>query len=153
MTEFDRARVIFATGPDGRLSLVMVPPRVTPESLLRDVMADRCRLLTWDTNRTDRMGKNIIGYRFWDASGALLWDAEDFACSPMHAIDSDDCLRGILGFLTLRIGDTDPEYFESYTPDQMAWSQSSDCEYLSLYAMDQTDIGENEPMTFTDREG
>lgn len=36
-------------------------------------------------------------------------------------VDSDDCLRGILGFLTLRPGDTDLEYFEHYTEEQLGY--------------------------------
>jgi hypothetical protein len=47
----------------------------------------------------------------------IFW-GEDFACSPMHAINSDDCIHGLMGFLTLRPGDTDPEYFENYNAKQ-----------------------------------
>jgi hypothetical protein len=42
-----------------------------------------------------------------------------------------DHLMGLAGFLTLKPGDTDDEYFENYTPDQMEWALSSDCEELS----------------------
>lgn len=49
----------------------------------------------------------------------LLFEGEDFGCSPMHAIDSDECVAAIMSFLTLRPGDTDREYFEDYTEAQL----------------------------------
>jgi hypothetical protein len=36
----------------------------------------------------------------------------------MNADDSDETVRGLMGFLTLRPGDTDDEYFENYTKAQ-----------------------------------
>lgn len=38
--------------------------------------------------------------------------ARTSACAPGTPIDSDECLRNILGFLTLRPGNTDPDYFD-----------------------------------------
>lgn len=89
------------------------------------------RLKTWDTGRTIG-GKNCVGYRLsmgmpnivgnppvW----TVLFEGEDFGCSPLHAIDSDACVAGIMGFLTLRPGDTDREYFDSYTPEQLEYCQ------------------------------
>jgi hypothetical protein len=35
-----------------------------------------------------------------------------------------------MGYLTLRKGDTDKEYFENYTPEQRDFSDSFDCEVL-----------------------
>jgi hypothetical protein len=52
-----------------------------------------------------------------------LFEGEDFACSPCHAIDSDECIASLMGFLTLRPGDTDAEYFESYTPQQIDYCE------------------------------
>ena len=57
--------------------------------------------------------------RWGEAKNTVLFEGEDFGCSPMHAIDSDETLAGIMGFLTLRPGDTDPEYFEGYTEAQL----------------------------------
>jgi hypothetical protein len=53
----------------------------------------------------------------------------------MHATDSNETLRALLGFLTLKPGDTDREYFDDYTPAQMAFAQG-DAEMLSLYSME-----------------
>jgi hypothetical protein len=76
----------------------------------------------WDTYRTDEYHKSILAYEFSD-NGRVIFEGEDFACSPMHAIDSDECIAGLLAFLSLRPGDTDREYFDSYTPEQMAWCE------------------------------
>lgn len=82
----------------------------------------RFRLRVWDTHRTDSYGKSVLGYSlFLTKPGTLLelFRGEDFHCSPMHAIDSDDAIAGIMGFLTLRPGDTDAEYFKDYTQTQL----------------------------------
>ena len=76
------------------------------------------RLELWDTNTRDEFGKYRLGYRLkMDCN--VLFEGEDFCCSPMHAVDSDESVASLLGFLTLRPGDTDSEYFADYTPDQL----------------------------------
>ena len=90
----------------------------------------RYDLRTWDSGRTDHMGKTLLRYEFRDPRGFILFAGSDFGCSPVHAIDSDDAIGSLLGFLTLRPGDTDREYFENYTPEQMAFAESSDAEHL-----------------------
>jgi hypothetical protein len=112
---------------------------------LRTVKLDGFVLTTWDTYETDRLGKSILGYQLKGPDGEVIFEGEDFGCSPMHAIDSNEALRGILGFLTLQPGDTDDEYFEDYTPEQMEFAETH-AEELSLWAHD--DFG----MTFEDVE-
>ena len=68
----------------------------------------------------------------WDRYGFWM-NPEDFAGSPLHADDSDETLRALIGFLTLRPGDTDPEYFEHYTERQRQFCDQ-DAEALSIYA-------------------
>jgi hypothetical protein len=92
-------------------------------------------LETWDTNKRDGLGKYIIRYSFTNPKGEVLFEGEDFACSPMHLIDGDGCLRSLLTFLTLRPGDTDREYFDNYTEKQMAFAEG-DAEYLQLWMME-----------------
>lgn len=110
------------------------------------------RLTTWDTGRTDSMGKTRIGYRLSmgaardqnvvgnPAVWTVLFEGEDFSCSPLHAIDSDECIAGIMGFLTLRPGDTDAEYFADYTPAQIEyceqWAESLACEVENRFGRD-----------------
>src|SRR5262245_31662472 len=77
-------------------------------------------LTMWDTGRFG--GKWLLGYRLTmreNGRRTVLFQGEDFGCSPMHAIDSDASVEALMGFLTLRPGDTDREYFKSYTQDQL----------------------------------
>jgi len=94
-------------------------------------------LHTWTTGKRYATGQEMIGYAFYHVSeDDPIFVGEDCGVSPMHAIDSDDALRGLLGFLTLRRGDTDPDYFANYTPRQIAFAESSDCEFLTMWAME-----------------
>jgi len=110
---------------------------------LRHVRLDRTgyKLLTWDTHRRDKDHKTIIGYRFISPKGTVIFENEDFAGSPMHGDDSDDTLRNLLGFLTLRPGDTEGEYFDSYTNLQRKFAASADCEALQEFGFSAADLG------------
>jgi hypothetical protein len=114
----------------------MKPPPAGDDRNIRDVDLDGYRLRTWDTYTSDRWGKSILGYALY-APGERkpLFIGEDFDCSPQHTIDSDECLRALLGFLTLRPGDTDAEYFEEYTAEQRAFAEG-DAEDLQQWAED-----------------
>lgn len=89
-----------------------------------DGMGPTFRLIMWDTHRT-RSGKSVLGYRLQqiDVSGkrTTLFKGEDFGCSPCLSIDGRESVAGLMTFLTLRPGDTDPEYFADYTPQQLAY--------------------------------
>lgn len=86
-----------------------------------------------------RGGKCAVGYTLVLHPGGLrsrgleqvLFDGSDFYCSPLHAIDSDECVKALMGFLTLHIGDSDREYFEAYTPMQQAY-RDEHAESLSM---------------------
>lgn len=90
-------------------------------------------LSLYDTGRTSAAWphKTLLGYEFVQPDGVVLFEGEKFGASPMHAIDADATLLSLLSFLTLRPGDTDSEYFEDYTAEQRAWSESSTCEMLA----------------------
>lgn len=93
-------------------------------------------LVTWDTGRYHRRGTCVLGYALFSSeSEDPIFHGEDASPSPMHAIDSDDATRGILGFLTLRPGDTDREYFDGYTEAQHAFA-SAHAESVSMYTLD-----------------
>lgn len=125
------------------------------KDVLRDVTLGDTgyRLVIWDAWRPGwRHPQHPIGYAFFaPGEDTPIFTGEDYGCSPMHAIDSDACLRGLLGFLTLQDGDTDPAYFASYTERQLAFRDSSDCAYLGLWAMEPDDDG-NELLGFVDNE-
>ena len=111
-------------------------------------------LRTWDTGRTNgtgMMARTRIGYELCDPAGAVLFRGDDFGPSPMHADDSDETLRALLGFLTLRPGDTDREYFADYTPAQRAFAASDTCQLLQfIYSDDPSVVGSDNAGTFED---
>ena len=116
--------------------------------VLRDVKVGSYRLQTWDPHgaRTNT-GQLLINYRFSHPDGWCLFNGDDFGCSPMDSIDGDACLRGLLGFLTLKPGDTDDEYFEKYKPSQMEFAEG-DAEDLQMWSLEPD--GECEAMPFED---
>lgn len=90
----------------------------------------------WDTGRIDSRGSTVIGYTLKrqarkGAKLTTLFEGEDFSSSPCNAVDSDKTVVGLMGFLTLKPGDTDPDYFKDYTPEQLAFC-SSDAESLGF---------------------
>jgi hypothetical protein len=102
---------------------------------LRHVRLDGFELVTHATSRCDRRGQTFIQYSLVSPEGVEIFTGSDFAGSPMHADDSNETLRALLGFLTLRLGDTDREYFDDYTPEQIAF-RDGPAEYLSMWALD-----------------
>jgi len=91
-------------------------------------------LILWDTGRTDRRGCSVLGYELHHKDN-VIFDGGDFCGSPMHADDSDATLAALLGFLSLRPGDTDREYFEPYSPEQLEWANLHG-EELAILALD-----------------
>lgn len=53
----------------------------------------------------------------------LLFAGNDFYGSPLHASDSDESTAALMSFLTARPGDTDEEYFENYTSEQIEYCE------------------------------
>lgn len=86
----------------------------------RKGMGPSFTLTLWDAGeRYEATGRrNYIRYRLVQSEHGTLFTGEDFSPSPKHAIDSDACVRGLMGFLTLRPGDTDSDYFREYTDEQ-----------------------------------
>jgi len=105
-------------------------------------------LETWDGGPDSPFGRQYIGYRFSNPKGEPIFDttlnSAPMGVSPLYAVDSDEALRALLGFLTLRPGDTDREYFDGYTPAQLAFAEG-DAEYLQLYADEGTEKYPAEP--------
>jgi hypothetical protein len=106
-----------------------------PYELIKRWRKNGFKLLVYATWRRDNMGKEILAYKLRD-NDKLIFKGADFHCSPLHAIDSKNAVEGILGFLSLKPGDTDREYFDDYTPAQMEWCQSSRCEELAMHCYD-----------------
>jgi hypothetical protein len=100
---------------------------------MRTVKAMDYSVTISDSGKRDGMGKAICIYSLVSPDGDEIFNGADLHCSPMHDPESDDSIRALLGFLTLRPGDTDADYFDSYTPEQLAWAKSGDCEDLALW--------------------
>lgn len=109
----------------------------TNYDLLRTLRLNGTTLRLWDTNRLTggAFGKAILKYQF-KVGRKVIFEGEDFSPSPCWAIDSLQTAYSCLSFLTLKPGDTDSEYFEKYSEDQMNWAKSSKCEYLSYLVSD-----------------
>lgn len=109
----------------------------------RKGMGPTFTLKTWETGLTCNTGQSRIAYRLTmheNGKRTVLFEGDDFGCSPMHCVDSDESIAGLMGFLTLRPGDTDREYFDNYTPEQLAYCEQH-AEMLSCYVMDR--FGDN----------
>lgn len=122
-------------------------PDPSDDRVLRHVMLDGHRLMTWWTGRRAGTGQELIGYALWAPGEAdPVFVGEDCGIPPGYAVDSDKALRSLLGFLTLCDGDTDDDYFAGYTPRQIEW-RDREAEGLSLWATDPEE-SEHEPMRF-----
>lgn len=100
----------------------------------REGMGPRFVLATYETNQHDSRGCDYIGYKLTMLEAGVhtvLFEGSDFNAGPMHAIDSIGAAEGLMRFLTLRPGDTDAEYFDKYTPAQLAFC-SDHAEALSV---------------------
>ena len=113
---------------------------------IRTWKAEGFRLELFNTHTLHHGGpQQRIAYQLFDSdwhthAGVLpkevrIFAGDDFGCSPMDSIDGDGCVAGLLGFLSLRPGDTDADYFDDYTEEQKAWCDAR-AEYLSMLQND-----------------
>jgi hypothetical protein len=106
---------------------------------------DGFTLELFDThNPTGRciLADTYLAYRFFDR-GRVIFQGQGFAPPLGVCIDSDECVAACLFWFTLRPGDTDDEYFESYTPAQKRWVESGRAEELSII-VDEIECGEED---------
>lgn len=100
-------------------------------------------LTMWDTHKRPEKPRTTLetylGYCL-RMDGKVLFEGDDYRCSPADCIDSDASVEGIVGFLTLRPGDTDDEYFEKYTQAQLDYcanhAEALCCEVISRFGED-----------------
>lgn len=86
------------------------------------------KLVVWDTGKCIARGTTDLGFRLTQHNPTapkceVIFEGDGFSPSPMDGDDSDACMQALMGFLTLRPGDTDRDYFENYTPRQMEFAQ------------------------------
>jgi len=92
-------------------------------------------LRIFDFPFAQRGDRRYYGYELKDGR-KVIFEGRDFGPGYATAPDSLEAVYGILGFLTVQEGDTDREYFEKYTEEQMAWTRSRRCEELNLMVYD-----------------
>lgn len=90
-----------------------------------------------------RDGRTYIRYKLWD-SGRLIFRGTDYSPSPMHCIDGDLSVAGLLAFLSVGKGDTDSDYFREYTRAQIEWRDSARREELSYLQFEMEERAEKE---------
>jgi hypothetical protein len=98
--------------------------RLTP---YRKGMGPTFTLTLYDTHRTAEYGKNVIAYRLTmrdDGEQTVLFAGDDIVLPPGTAIDSDKAVENVLFWLTLEPGDTDSDFFESYTEAQRSFAEN-----------------------------
>jgi len=71
--------------------------------------------------------------------GKLLFHGNDFKASPLYGIDSLETICSLCGFITIKMGDVDKDYFKYYTKQQLAFTETTDCERLAFLLSDYGD--------------
>ena len=74
-------------------------------------------------------GKTCMAYKVWH-NGALLFAGNDYHVSPMVREDSKSAIMELLAFMAVQPADVADEYFDRYTPAQLAFASSYDAELL-----------------------
>jgi len=103
--------------------------------------ADGFELFSFHTHQRQD-GKWRLAYILLDG-GKVIFKGDHFF-SP-DDLDERWNVAQLLGFLSLGDGDTDPEYFEKYTPRQIAWRDERGGE-LSLWLSDMESDDEGRPV-------
>jgi hypothetical protein len=111
-------------------------PHAGHHDVLRNVRVNGYRLLVWDDHTRYSTGQYRVRYAFFLPRARKPLFLGECGVAPHDPIDSDAALVGILGWLTLKPGDTDADFFADYTPDQLDWCQSSEAQELSWISCD-----------------
>lgn len=87
------------------------------------------RLSLFDVHATDSAGRHGVGYRLTckrNGESMVLFDCQDAqgAAFGHHSVDGDEAVKNVMGWLTLKPGDTDSDYFKDYTATQLEYCRS-----------------------------
>ena len=99
--------------------------------LIRVWRRDGFTLKIFDLQKQDGYGKWMLAYKFYD-NGIIIFQGEDYCCSPMRAVDSAATVYGLLSFFSLRPGDVENDCFKDYTKKQIEWRDSGRSEELGF---------------------
>lgn len=82
-------------------------------------------------------GGDKLHYYLLDKDNNVIFSGNDLRPSPLYpAIDCVEAVVSGLSFLTLQEGATDNEYFSNYTPEQIAFRDSFECEQINCLIND-----------------
>ena len=111
-------------------------PKINAFHHLRSWHSKEFRLELFHTDQ-HWWGKQILAYAFYDVrfGDEPIFQGADFGCPQFDDPESDHTISQLLGFLSLKPGDTDAEYFEDYSPRQMEWCEQH-AEDLSLLVVE-----------------
>jgi len=119
---------------------MLTVPDVNEYRVLRNVTIGDTgvRVLTWETGKMFPTGQSKIGYALYRNPRCRkpLFAGEDIGVSPMHTIDGDMSLAGVLSFLTVKPNTTDADYFEGYTKAQLDWCGGDVAEEIKMLVSD-----------------
>lgn len=79
-----------------------------------------------------RLSSGLVTITAWEGTGfdidcelrqggKVIFARGDTWCAMPGCIDGIEAKELVTSCFTIKPGDTDPEYFASYTPDQLAW--------------------------------
>ena len=88
--------------------------------------------------KTYYKGTDTLAYEVF-LNSMVLFSGNDYRPSPLDGIETLDAVLGLLGFISVGYDDTDNEYFDNYTPEQIAFRDSYTREQLSLLVSDLED--------------
>lgn len=98
--------------------------------------------LNWEQDEfhvsLERFGAPIDQRVNWKYSfsyqGKTIFEGDDLGTH--QSCDADEALVALLSILALQQGDTDDDYFDSYTEDQVRFRDSDACDDLGMIAFD-----------------
>lgn len=76
-------------------------------------------------------GSDILKYYAFHKD-VLIFEGNDYTPSPLFSgYDSLESMATLVGLLCTQHGDVGDDFFAAYTPDQIEWRDSNECEELS----------------------
>jgi hypothetical protein len=90
--------------------------------------------LYYRENYSTRKASSKIMYVFY-YQGKIIFQGTEFELSPLHKVGSKECTNHLLSFISLKPGDTDEDWFNSYTSEQLEFVTKHG-EELSILAHD-----------------
>lgn len=93
-------------------------------------------MTAWESPEYSSTGHTRLDCELRQNGKTIFPRGATYCGTPGHmTIDGDDAKELVASLFAMKPGDTDSEYFESYTPDQLEWAEQNG-EELDLLKMD-----------------